>query len=445
MTDEDSAAVVDSGEHSLAPASTTLGRLQRGRGEGWLELLRLEHGQAQEMLWECIVFDPRFDRQVESRAGYYADLAQLIGFDPRALLPECCPPQARWTFPLFMDVLGELDARLIPFAADVLLAHVERGDRWDDAIAELSTASPATLSCLPHALIERFDGHQLTDISMRWDAELPWDIWAESHPEIRNAIAQRSSAQKAHEFVVPPSMHASAAVLLGFAWQGKIPRRLVHRLTQMSRPGERELIIRACWQTSGSVRIPFDILGRLDDPGGIAAAAMILERNQPGAQLGAAHRYISTLSAVHTLDIARRWIELSDSRSSAAGMVFAQHAEVIDIPMMRHRLDQTWNERDYYGMCHMIEALARFVEQGPFEELPAMFEEVEYSYARGVLARTLADTDPSFGRTLARSALWDCESETRSIAASAVDSKNDAEVRDRVAQILLEASSEIAR
>ena len=213
----------------------------------------------------------------------------------------------------------------------------------------------------------------------------------------------------------------------------------------MLRPGERELMVEACWKTGSSVRIPFDMLGRLDDPGGIAAAAMILERNQPGAQLGAAHRYMRTLSPVHTLDLARQWIELSDSRSSAAGMVMAKHAEVIDMSMVRERLDRTWIERDYYGLCHMIEALARFANEGPFEELPAMFEEVEYSYARRVLARTLANTDPSFGQTLARQALWDCESETRSIAASVVDSENDAEIRDRVAQVLLEASSEVAR
>ena len=71
---------------ALAEPGTTLGKLQRGRGAGWLECLELPRSEANDLLWQCIVFDPRVDQQIERREGYYASLARLTGFDPESLL-----------------------------------------------------------------------------------------------------------------------------------------------------------------------------------------------------------------------------------------------------------------------------------------------------------------------------------------------------------------------
>ncbi|MDA0352022.1 MAG: hypothetical protein O3A10_07425 [Chloroflexi bacterium] len=76
---------------ALANPDTTLGKLQRGRGAGWLECLELPRGEAHDLLWRCITADPRLDHQVESRVEYYATLARRTKFDVRRLLPERLP------------------------------------------------------------------------------------------------------------------------------------------------------------------------------------------------------------------------------------------------------------------------------------------------------------------------------------------------------------------
>ncbi|WP_125778405.1 hypothetical protein [Antribacter gilvus] len=58
----------------LAPASSDLGLLQRGRGNGWRRAAEsVRHGR--DHLLACVADDPRWDRQVEHRATYYATLA----------------------------------------------------------------------------------------------------------------------------------------------------------------------------------------------------------------------------------------------------------------------------------------------------------------------------------------------------------------------------------
>ena len=64
----------------LDPPETLRGQLQRGLGRGYLHVQRhgLDHGADHEVLLHCILYDPRWDRQVEERASYYAGLALLL-------------------------------------------------------------------------------------------------------------------------------------------------------------------------------------------------------------------------------------------------------------------------------------------------------------------------------------------------------------------------------
>ena len=66
----------------LAPASTTLGQLQRGRGAGWLAAAQT---RMVDLLLQCLDADPRYDSQVESRAEYYATLAIELGLPAKSL------------------------------------------------------------------------------------------------------------------------------------------------------------------------------------------------------------------------------------------------------------------------------------------------------------------------------------------------------------------------
>lgn len=87
----------------LAAPSSALGKLQRGRGAGWIEAV--ERSDGRELLVTCLAADPRWDSQVEDRASYYAELCialavPAIHIDPQGLKDD----DARW---LRFDVLAK--------------------------------------------------------------------------------------------------------------------------------------------------------------------------------------------------------------------------------------------------------------------------------------------------------------------------------------------------
>ena len=71
-------------ETEIEPVETVLGRLQRGRGSGYLDALSEDAVSVQQDVIKCVTKDPRWDSQVEARSTYYANLmiALNLGIDP---------------------------------------------------------------------------------------------------------------------------------------------------------------------------------------------------------------------------------------------------------------------------------------------------------------------------------------------------------------------------
>ena len=67
------AAPVPADPPAIAPATTRLGLLQRGRGDGFLAA-RLAGAAAHGDLLRCLLEDPRGDREAQRRARYYGEL-----------------------------------------------------------------------------------------------------------------------------------------------------------------------------------------------------------------------------------------------------------------------------------------------------------------------------------------------------------------------------------
>lgn len=59
---------------TIAAADSLLGQLQRGRGSGFRRALIEDKATVSADLLTCLLHDPRWDRQVESRSDYYAQL-----------------------------------------------------------------------------------------------------------------------------------------------------------------------------------------------------------------------------------------------------------------------------------------------------------------------------------------------------------------------------------
>src|SRR5690242_7913866 len=79
-------------DSDIAAASTVKGRLQRGRGQGYLDAIASPTEEVRTDLLDCIVHDPRWDSQVEERAGYYAELAQRLSLETAAVAAHLFSP-----------------------------------------------------------------------------------------------------------------------------------------------------------------------------------------------------------------------------------------------------------------------------------------------------------------------------------------------------------------
>jgi len=404
----------------LADAGSLLGQLQRGRGEGYLAALDLPSADAADLVWECIVHDPRWDLQVESRDEYYASLARHVDLDVERLKPQNCPtPVSDVDQRLVVGVLGELAAAGVLVAGDALLAYVAEGEQWDDAIYQISQAPGDLYLRLPGVLESRFSENECESIVRRWRQEVPWEEIADDQSWVGRAIEtlDEERSVKEDQRSEPPAMNRPARELLAYPWRGAMPRRLMHRLSVMLRDGERSELVAALENPAGQRWIAFQTLARLDDPGGMSVAEQILRADTPGRDWGEALRYLQNLSGEHTLGLARSWVDESDGRGQAARSIFERHAEGSDLALLVSGLAQAWDERDFYALCSLIDALARLSGSASVDQLATIYEEVEYSYARRRAARALIAIDEqAFLDRYARSALWDCEREIQDLA-----------------------------
>lgn len=369
----------------LADAGTVLGQLQRGRGEGFLAAVEMAPTEASDLVWQCIVHDPRYDLQIDSRDWYYANLAQEVGLRVERLRPQNCPtPASDVDQRLVVGVLGELVAVGADGADAVLLDHVANGDEWDDAIYKISRSPGDLYRQLPAVLDARFPEDECVAIVHRWHDEIPWGQIANARPWVKRAIDSfdRRGTARADELPKLPTMDRSAAELLEHP---------------------------------------------LDDPGGIPAAEVMLRGDASGRGRAEALHYLQNLSGGHTLRLARSWIGKADGRGVAARGIFERHAEASDLPLLVNGLAEAWDVRDFYALCSFIDALARLSDRGSAELISSIYEEAEYSYARRRAARALIAVDvQAFVDRYARSALWDCERGIQDLAIGLLGDQLDA-------------------
>lgn len=113
-------------DDDLADAGSLLGQLQRGRGLGAQRAL--DAPGAVSLVLGCVADDPRWDRQTEERADYYAGLLLDLHVPAARLGVVVDDPEARWT--LAFDVLDSMARRGSPDANAMLRTWY---DLTDDA------------------------------------------------------------------------------------------------------------------------------------------------------------------------------------------------------------------------------------------------------------------------------------------------------------------------
>jgi hypothetical protein len=146
---------------------------------------------------------------------------------------------------------------------------------------------------------------------------------------------------------------------------------------------------------------------------------------QRGKLQGTIALALEAMPLAQTRALAHDWLTSPDwgRRRKAAG-ILGSHAESEDLEPARRALARELDaglEGDVFVVCSLAEALGRCAAHGPFEELSRAYELIPYSYGRRFIVSALAASDPTFAGDLAVEALWDCEVESRAIAAAHVD------------------------
>lgn len=403
----------------LAAPSSALGKLQRGRGAGWIEAV--ERSDGRELLMTCLAVDPRWDSQVEDRASYYAELCIALAvpasqIDPQGLKDD----DARW---LRFDVLAEMARRDDTEAIAILQDYVRPGPDADTLVWHLSRLPNGSgLVGLEQLIIDRFGADELAELVDDSRSRLPWDHWAEQIPAISRAIAAADVRSKSNRRSkpAPPQLDGPLEPILAFDWGAVPPKALVHRTTNTATGAEVDLIRHAAvgpWSPTRGLALR--LLGQRRDPFAIEVAAQTFSTDTIGRERAASYRYLRDLEAAVTLPLAREWILADDDRSGVAATLMAMHSESEDVPSIRAAFNRAW-ERDWmYEICSLVEALGRHPDHGPFPELRMVFTDVAYSYPRRRAARSMAAVDPDFSTAFAVECLWDCEAETRLVGVDA--------------------------
>ena len=313
--------------------------LQQGRGAGFLAALEAGSRASADLL-DCVLHDPRWDRQVESRKEYYGQLLLATGTDIDSVRRKISQESSEaddsdyW---LPIGVLAEMTRRGSPSASAAMGEGVTSGAQWRACLESLEAAGGMDLvSRVVRAegverLISRVGVEEIVEAVAHVAA--PWERWAETVPALRFVIGEKGSdarceprplggnlASAAHRLrgeELPEDLAAlpTESLLLLCSSPGAVApvskelsrrtdpeaRRLLETAAEVGTPQERNAALRA--------------LGRQGFTGFVGAAEEFLRRESTLAltdrqdlqgRIGSL-RYLEELPPAISLPLARAW------------------------------------------------------------------------------------------------------------------------------------------
>ena len=411
------------GDDALDPPETLLGQLQRGLGRGYLASTR--GGVGKDELLHCIVHDPRWDRQVEERATYYAKLAIELRVDVEPIASAVRAGDPRdWEGGLAADVLMGMAVRGREDALEALREEL-RHDGWLLALAALDDAEQE----YGRKLLEPDDLHlvagrpaeELKPLFFN-HAHLPWRQWAATVPSLEALLEEEGAAEppSLRPDAPKPDTSMSTAELLRIAE----PRNGVKVARVLAQRRDADSIAAMEEAARGSDHNPrlaaFRALGAQGHPGLLDHVTELLETKAPelsrlrGADL---LRYLEALPADESLPRARDWLSKSGRAAIAAEHILARHARAEDRVVVEATLARALDDEAIYRACSMVEALTGIEDPRSTDVLVQTFERIPYSWARPRVLRALAACRSEALGALATEALWDSDEEAREVAA----------------------------
>jgi len=452
---------VKPGPPPLADPADPLGKLQRGLGAGYLWLLDADRAVAHALLMHCVFNDPRWDRQLDERDDYHATLALDVQLHTGALelwLRDSDEDHADTTNDV-LGVLGRMAVRGHADARRVLREYVAYGHFWARAIDQLIgdpgalqqvAPWPEVVAGLDAVLVERFatDDALAEALAGLDPRERPWTMWSVENPRIARAFAleprgdggavasapswsaakRRNPRERGRERPAgtrPREM--STAALLQIAEDSRWTQ-IADELATRDAPADVELLLAAANDPAVPMRRAAILaLGRQGRRELLEIAERATAEAERGKLQGAIALALEAMPLSQTRALAHDWLASADwaRRRKAAGML-ATWAEDEDLSPARRALSDELDlglDADVYVIGSLSEALGRCGVHGPFEELLRAYETMPYSYGRRYIVAALAASDPTFGGDVAVECLWDCETQTRRLAATHVDGR----------------------
>jgi len=429
----------------LADTTEPLGKLQRGLGSGYLWALDAHRSVAHALLVHCLFNDPRWDQQLDARDEYYATLAIDIVLDLQSL-EDWLRDNDEQSSELEQNVLGVLGRMAIrdhAQAGRVLRDYVAYGRSWQRAIAlltgdpEMMRAGvpwPEAVAGLDAVLVDRFAGESalaeaLADVDPR---ERPWSLWSIENHRIAGALAAghrvplpaRARRRPPRRKPANPR-ELSTEALLGVGEESRWRQIAEELSTRRSRDDVRRMMAAARDPDRAMRRAAILALANQGRRDVLQIAEESTSLEPRGKLQGTIALALEAMPLSQTRTLAHEWLASPDwgRRRKAAG-ILGTGAEEQDLEVARRALARELDEgleADVFVICSLAEALQRCARRGPFEELSRAYEEIPYSYGRRFIVSALAASDPTFSGVLAVECLWDCERESRAIAAASVD------------------------
>ncbi|WP_116025000.1 hypothetical protein [Thermomonospora umbrina] len=390
----------------IESAGTLHGQLQRGLGRA-ARRAAATTGVA-ELVFDCIRRDPRWDRQVESRALYYARLVVDLELPVGPIAEHLREPAGgdEWHGRLAVDVLADLVRLSRREAAGPLRECAEDGEQWFEAVdALVGLRDPELAEGLDGLVVARCD-----------DGDLDWLVadpdnpvlraWAGRRPQIAAALGRRRP---------------------GGGTGVPRPRRQGRTGGDRSASSESELLDLARRpDDDGAVAAIFE-LGRRRTPALLDLAEELLPQSD-GRWGGALCRALREYGS-EALPRARAWARAHAGCEALALCILSRHGTHQDIPILMGELEAAVTREAWGAAASPVEGLGRLRAGEAVPLLKKTWTDSSYSYLRPRVLTALTRTAPHTAETYAVEALWDCEDDTRRVAVSSAPFTDDTRLR----------------
>lgn len=406
-----------------APPDTRLGRLQRGRGDGFLQALQ-EPRPARDEVLQCILHDPRVDVQVESRSRYYAELAVRLAVPAQPIIERATGDVGDW---LCVDVLAEMAARGDADAAALLAEPLDRPEVTAGMLRYLRDYPTWTAANVPPAAIAAFAEHLHDSDELIADVEIYgefWQPWSARMPRVADAFADCAAAAAAEAMAARTPVDDPTSLTL----DGLLDHldqtgsdRLSSELRRRNSNVDRDRLLRCAADDDAFGRVRAAACA-LADMGDLRLLDLAEELFAHGDDLDQADRqrrtallwYFRTLPPEVTLPLARRWWQRGGFFRTASGRVLAHHAEPRDRDWLAAAVQQALARGNAADAIDELDALVHLRDRHTRPLFVQIAVATTFAWARTRALHGLAATlDDDAARGELTHALWDCEDEGR--------------------------------